>query len=157
EHPSAHLAERGDGGVVRSRRAHRVGLVLRRRDPDGLHGPRRPRPRHRREPGRARPPLHALDLGDGAGSALLLARGESTQRSSSGPGNADPAGRGLTMQRRRQVLKLLGYAAVAVQILPLAGCASAEELPPPDSLAVTSSRRSKLGEWVAHTHLLYVP
>ena len=28
---------------------------------------------------------------------------------------------------------------------------------PADSLEVTSSRTSKLGDWVAHTHLLYVP
>lgn len=59
--------------------------------------------------------------------------------------------------RRRQFLELLGYTALAVQLLPMAGCAMADETAPADSLAVTSSRTSKLGEWVAHTHFLYVP
>jgi hypothetical protein len=62
-----------------------------------------------------------------------------------------------TSQRRRQFLKLLGYAALSIQILPLTGCSSAEETAPPDSLAVTSSRNSKLGRWAYHSHLLYVP
>ena len=61
------------------------------------------------------------------------------------------------MHRRRQFLRVLGYAALSVQLLPWTGCASAEELPPPDSLTLTSSRNSKLGEWAAHTHLLYIP
>ena len=59
--------------------------------------------------------------------------------------------------RRREFLGLLGYAALSVQLLPLTGCDSAVEEAPPDSLAVTSSRASKLGQWAAHTHLLYVP
>jgi hypothetical protein len=54
--------------------------------------------------------------------------------------------------RRRQFLELLGYAALSVQV----ACAG-ETAAPADSLAVTSSRASKLGDWVAHTHLLYVP
>ena len=59
--------------------------------------------------------------------------------------------------RRRQFLKLLGYAALSVQILPLTGGASEAETPPADSLAVTSSRNSKLGRWAYHSHVLYVP
>jgi hypothetical protein len=59
--------------------------------------------------------------------------------------------------RRRQFLKLLGYAALSIQILPLTGCDSAVETPPTDSLAVTSSRDSKLGRWAYHSHVLYVP
>jgi hypothetical protein len=59
--------------------------------------------------------------------------------------------------RRREFLKLLGFAALTVQIVPMLGCEHGEEPAPPDSLAVTSSRTSKLGEWVAHTHVLYVP
>jgi hypothetical protein len=59
---------------------------------------------------------------------------------------------------RRQFLKLLGYAALSVQILPLAGGACAvETAPPADSLAVTSSRTSKVGRWADHSHVLYVP
>jgi hypothetical protein len=58
---------------------------------------------------------------------------------------------------RRRFLKLLGYAALSVQILPLTRGALAVEAAPADSLAVTSSRDSKLGSWVAHTHVLYVP
>ena len=59
--------------------------------------------------------------------------------------------------QRRRFLKLLGYSALSVQILPLAGCTSALEAPPADSLAVTSSRNSKVGRWADHSHLLYVP
>ena len=61
-----------------------------------------------------------------------------------------------TSQRRR-FLKLLGYAALSVQILPLTGCSSSVEPPPADSLAVTSSRNSKVGRWADHSHILYVP
>jgi hypothetical protein len=53
--------------------------------------------------------------------------------------------------RRRQFLALLGYAALSVQV------ACAAETAPAESLTVISSRNSKLGDWVAHTHLLYVP
>jgi hypothetical protein len=59
--------------------------------------------------------------------------------------------------QRRRFLKLLGYAVLSVQILPLTGCSSAVEVPPADSLAVTSSRNSKVGRWAAHSHILYVP
>src|SRR5262249_6922345 len=58
---------------------------------------------------------------------------------------------------RRRFLKLLAWTAVSVQILPVTGDGSAEDMAPPDSLAVTSSRNSKLGEWAAHSHILYVP
>jgi hypothetical protein len=60
--------------------------------------------------------------------------------------------------RRRRALELLGIAALSVAILPVTGgaCGGAETAPP-DSLAVISSRASKLGRWVAHTHVLYVP
>jgi hypothetical protein len=58
---------------------------------------------------------------------------------------------------RRQFLKLLGYAALSVQMLPLTGCPSAVETAPVDSLTVTSSRNSKVGRWAAHSHVLYVP
>jgi hypothetical protein len=61
------------------------------------------------------------------------------------------------ISQRRQFLKLLGYAALSVQILPLTGCSAAVETAPADSLAVTSSRDSKLGRWAHHSHLLYVP
>src|SRR5262245_55399187 len=53
---------------------------------------------------------------------------------------------------RRQFLELLGYAALSVT-----STACAAEKAPADSLAVTSSSNSKLGDWVAHTHLLYIP
>jgi len=59
--------------------------------------------------------------------------------------------------RRREFLKLLGLAALSVQVMPLSGCASGEEPAPADSLAVTSSLNSKLGRWVYHSHVLYVP
>jgi hypothetical protein len=59
--------------------------------------------------------------------------------------------------QRRQFLKLLGYAALSLQILPLTGGACAMETAPADSLAVTSSRNSKLGRWAYHSHILYVP
>jgi hypothetical protein len=59
--------------------------------------------------------------------------------------------------RRRRFLELLGYAALSVQLLPLTGCSSAVEAPPDDSLAVTSSRNSKVGRWADHAHILYVP
>jgi hypothetical protein len=59
--------------------------------------------------------------------------------------------------RRRAFLRLLGYAALSDQVLPLTGAACAEQAAPPDSLAVTSSRNSKLGRWAFHSHLLYVP
>jgi hypothetical protein len=59
--------------------------------------------------------------------------------------------------QRRQFLKLLGYTALSVQILPLTGGALAVETAPADSLAVTSSRNSKLGRWAYHSHTLYVP
>jgi hypothetical protein len=59
--------------------------------------------------------------------------------------------------QRRQFLKLLGYTALSVQILPLTGGALAVETAPADSLAVTSSRDSKLGRWAYHSHVLYVP
>jgi hypothetical protein len=63
-----------------------------------------------------------------------------------------------TSLRRRELLELSGYAALSLRVLPWmgAGCA-AEETAPPDSLAVTSSRDSKLGRWAAHSHVLYVP
>ena len=61
------------------------------------------------------------------------------------------------ISQRRQFLKLLGYAALSVQILPLTGEALAVEAAPADSLAVTSSRNSKLGRWAYHSHILYVP
>jgi hypothetical protein len=54
--------------------------------------------------------------------------------------------------RRRQFLELLGRAALSV---PIGACAA--ETAPADSLAVTSSRNSKLGRWAAHSHFLYVP
>jgi len=59
--------------------------------------------------------------------------------------------------QRRRFLVLLGYAALSVQILPLTGDASAAQTAPADSLAVTSSRNSKLGRWAYHSHILYVP
>jgi hypothetical protein len=59
--------------------------------------------------------------------------------------------------QRRRFLKLLGQAALSVQILPLTGCSSAVEVPPADSLVVTSSRNSKVGRWADHSHILYVP
>ena len=69
------------------------------------------------------------------------------------------------ISQRRQFLKLsgyvalsvLGFVALSVRTLPLAGGASAEEADPADSLAVTSSRNSKLGRWAYHSHLLCVP
>ena len=61
------------------------------------------------------------------------------------------------ISQRRQFLKLLGYTALSVQILPLTGGALAVETAPADSLAVTSSRNSKLGRWAYHSHILYVP
>ena len=57
---------------------------------------------------------------------------------------------------RRRFLELAGYTVLAVQILPWIGACAVEKAPM-DSLAVTSSRNSKLGQWVAHTHFLYVP
>jgi hypothetical protein len=62
-----------------------------------------------------------------------------------------------SISQRRQFLKLLGYTALSVQILPLTVGACAVETVPVDSLAVTSSRNSKLGRWVHHSHVLYVP
>ena len=59
--------------------------------------------------------------------------------------------------QRRRFLELLGYAALSVQIVPLTGDASAAQTAPADSLAVTSSRNSKLGRWAYHSHILYVP
>jgi hypothetical protein len=59
--------------------------------------------------------------------------------------------------RRRPFLRLLGYTALSVQVLPLTGAACAEEAAPPDSLTVTSSQSSKLGRWAYHSHRLYVP
>jgi hypothetical protein len=59
--------------------------------------------------------------------------------------------------QRRRFLKLLGHAALSVQILPLPNGASAVETAPAGSLAVTSSRDSKLGRWADHSHVLYVP
>ena len=61
------------------------------------------------------------------------------------------------IHRRRRFLKLLGYTALSVQVLRLTGRALAVETAPADSLAVTSSRNSKLGRWAYHTHVLYVP
>ena len=61
------------------------------------------------------------------------------------------------ISQRRQVLKLLGYTALSVQVLRLTGRALTVETAPADSLAVTSSRNSKLGRWAHHTHVLYVP
>jgi hypothetical protein len=58
--------------------------------------------------------------------------------------------------QRRQFLKLLGYTALSVQILSLTGGALAVETAPADSLAVTSSRNSKVGRWAYHSHILYV-
>ena len=49
------------------------------------------------------------------------------------------------------------YAALAVPLVRIGGLAMADEGAPADSLAVTSSSNSKLGRWVAHTHVLYVP
>ena len=63
----------------------------------------------------------------------------------------------LEISRRRQFLKLLGYTALWVQIIPLTDCAWAADTAPADSLAVTSSRNSKLGRWAYHSHLLYIP
>jgi hypothetical protein len=60
-------------------------------------------------------------------------------------------------RERRQVLKVLGYAALSVQIVPLATACAVEEHAPADQLTVHSSSNSKLGEWAAHSHLLYVP
>src|SRR5262245_61953582 len=57
---------------------------------------------------------------------------------------------------RRQFLKLMALAALSVQLLPTQG-ASAGETAPADSLAVTSSRNSKLGRWAYHSHVLYLP
>jgi len=62
-----------------------------------------------------------------------------------------------TSSRRREFLGFLGFAALSVQLLPLMGCETESEAAPADSLAVTSSRASKLGDWAAHTHVLYVP
>ena len=62
-----------------------------------------------------------------------------------------------TISQRRQFLKLLGYAALSVQILSLTEEATAAEAAPADSLAVTSSRGSRLGRWAYHSHVLYVP
>ena len=62
-----------------------------------------------------------------------------------------------TLSQRRRFLKLLGYAAISVQILPPTGCSSAAEPSPADSLAVTSSRNSKVGHWADHSHILYIP
>jgi len=59
--------------------------------------------------------------------------------------------------QRRQFLKLLGYTALSVQILPLTDGALAVETAPADSLSVTSSRNSKLGRWAYHSHILHVP
>ena len=61
------------------------------------------------------------------------------------------------ISRRREFLKLLGYAALSLQILPLTACSLPEAEAPADSLAVTSSRGSKLGHWADHSHILYVP
>lgn len=63
------------------------------------------------------------------------------------------------ISQRRHVLKLLGYAALSVSILPLAvgACAEETETAPADSLAVNASRNSKLGRWAYHSHVLYVP
>lgn len=58
---------------------------------------------------------------------------------------------------RREFLRVLGYTALSLQLVPFAGACAAEEPAPADSLTVHSSRNSKLGDWVAHTHLLYVP
>jgi hypothetical protein len=63
----------------------------------------------------------------------------------------------LTTSRRREFLKLLGFAALSVQVLPLTACDSAPEHAPADSLTVTSSLGSKLGHWAYHSHFLYVP
>jgi len=59
--------------------------------------------------------------------------------------------------RRREVLRLLGFAVLAVQVVPLGGCGSPAQTPPADSLAVTSSLGSRLGHWADHSHVLYVP
>jgi hypothetical protein len=58
---------------------------------------------------------------------------------------------------RREFLLVLGYAVLAVHVLPLTACDSTPEAAPPDNLTVTSSSNSKLGAWAAHSHLLHVP
>lgn len=62
-----------------------------------------------------------------------------------------------TVSDRRRFLRALGYTAFALHVVPLAVACAAEDTAPADSLAIRSSSDSKLGDWAAHAHDLYVP